>query len=145
MVHSGDIAGNAPADERGIMRNRTLNDLMEFDHVIVVHEDGSITDAPRDIYAPESMFDEDIHPDPVAFPAFVNPDGWEFLSGYSGQDRYAGPIMHRSEYIGGGLETAIRETPGTYVAVVVNSYPDDDDENGEIDADGWAVLRRTGA
>jgi hypothetical protein len=42
--------------------------------------------------------------------------------------------MHPSEYVGGGLEDHIRETPGTYVAIVVRC------SDGE-DA-GWAVAYR---
>lgn len=103
-----------------------LNDLMSFDHVIRVHEDGAITE-PTGIYAPE-VYDEG-GPSPV-----VSGDGWSLLNGYSGQYGYAGPVMHASEYIGGGLERDIRETPGYYVAVVVESL---DDEPA-----GWAVAYR---
>ena len=126
--------GKRPANRKGIimMTTRTLNDIMEFDHVIVVHEDGTITDAPRSIYAPE-VHDEEVHPENNR--TYVNPKGWAFLSGYSLQDHYAGPVMHASELIAGPMEDEIRETPGTYVAVVVYSYELDD-------ATGWAVLRK---
>lgn len=102
--------------------SKALNEIMDFDHVIEVHEDGSITDRP-DIYAP------DLHDGEVG-------SGWKLLNGFSGQDRYAGPIMHQSEYIGGGMERFIRESPGVYVALV--DYPLDDTE-----PDGWAVAYRT--
>lgn len=108
----------------------TLNEIMEFDHVIEVHEDGSITDRP-DIYAPELFNDE------------LLGEGWKLLNGFSGQDRYAGPIMHQSEFIGGGMERFIRESPGVYVALV--NYTTDD-EGGEYDepaTDSWAVAYRT--
>lgn len=99
-----------------------LNEIMEFDHVIEVHDDGSITE-PRGIYAPE-LYDSEL----------VN-DDWSLLNGFSGQYRYAGPIMHQSEYIGGGMERYIRETPGIYVALV--DYPLNDSE-----PEGWAVAVR---
>ncbi len=101
----------------------TLNDLMSFDHVVTVHDDGTVTDGPVGVYAPE-LYDGEI----LA-------DGWELLDGYSGQDRYSGPIMHASEYVGGRMARDILETPGVYVALV--DYPVDGDE-----PDGWAVARR---
>lgn len=111
-----------PIVRERIQRQAGLNDQMEFDHVIQVHEDGSVTDAPG-MYAPDLHDGE------------IGDSRWEFFTtGYSGQDRYSGPIMHSSEYIGGQLERDILATPGFYVAVV--DYPSDDGE-----PDGWAVLR----
>lgn len=101
-----------------------LNAVMEFDHVIRVHEDGSITDEPN-TWAPE-LHDGEL--------SAREGDSWTLLNGYSGQSGYAGPIMHASEYIGGGMERDIRETPGVYVALV--DYPSDDSE-----PEGWAVAR----
>lgn len=86
-----------------------LSDLMEFDHPITVHADGRITDGPAGVYAPDLL--------DVIDAADFQSDTWELMSGYSGQDRYAGPIMHDSEFIGGGLARDILTTPGTYVAV----------------------------
>jgi len=99
----------------------TLNDMMEFDHVIRVHADGTVTDEPG-VYAP------DLHDDD-------EPIGWTLLDGYSGQYGYSGPIMHASEYIGGGLARDILATPGVYVALV--NYLSDDEE-----PEGWAVARK---
>jgi hypothetical protein len=82
-----------------------LSDLMEFDHPITVTDDGRVTDGPANLYAP-NLYDDDL-----------DSDSWELLNGYSGQDRYAGPIMHPSEFIGGGMARDILDTPGTYVAV----------------------------
>lgn len=100
-----------------------LNDRMEFDHVIHVHEDGTITDA-EGVYAPDVYEDAD-----------TIGDGWSLMNGYSGQDRYSGPHMHASEFIGGAMERDILATPGYYVAVVV--YPLDDEE-----PECWAVAYR---
>lgn len=100
-----------------------LNDEMEFDHVIHVDEQGNVTDADG-VYAP-SVYEDD--GDPI-----VDTEGWELMDGYSGQDRYSGPVMHASEFIGGQMERDILALPGLYVAVVV--YPLDDSE-----PEGWAV------
>lgn len=107
-----------------------LNDRMEFDHVIRVHADGSVTDEPG-TYAPEVYMDSDLSTEV--------PDGWVLLNGYSGQDSYSGPVMHASEFIGGGMESDILAEPGVYVAVVVTALDAEDDEDNVA---GWAVARK---
>lgn len=108
-----------------------LNHVMEFDHVIRVHEDGTVDTTVEGVHAPE-LYDEELD----------TSTGWRFFStGYSGQDSYNGPIMHASEFIGGRLADDILSTPGLFVAVV--SYLLDlDDEDDELDVTGWAVLHR---
>ena len=98
---------------------RSLNDIMEFDHVIKVAEDGTISDATDVVENFElriELTDSGDWQD-----AFFLPAGWELLTGFTGQYSYNGPVMHSSEFIGGGLERHIRETPGYYVALVVES------------------------
>lgn len=107
----------------GLISMSTLNDLMEIDHVIQVHEDGTITDAPEGVWAP-SLYDGE-----------VDDARWVLMKGYSGQYSYSGPIMHDSEYIGGRMEEDIREAPGFYVKLN-NTYLD-----GDVD-EGWAVAFR---
>lgn len=102
-----------------------LNDAMEFDHVIRVHEDGSITDEPG-VYAPNLWEGE------------LDDDRWTLLNGYSGQYRYAGPVMHDSEFIGGQMERDILSEPGVYVALVCYWDPDTGDD---VDVEGWGVAR----
>jgi hypothetical protein len=98
---------------------------MEFDHIIQVYRDGTVTNAPSDISPPEVMDDE------VQTP-------WRLLTGYTGQYGYRGPTMHPSEYIGGRLERDILATPGYYVALL--SYSADDDAvDADIEPDGWVV------
>lgn len=104
---------------------RALNDFMEFDHVIRVHDDGSYSEA-EGIHAP-SLRD-----------GVLDTEGWTLLDGYSGQYMYSGPIMHASEFIGGLMERDILANPGIYVALV--DYPDDDSE-----PEGWAVARKDDA
>lgn len=90
----------------------SLNDLMEFDHVIEVHKDGTITE-----------------PDYRSNPA-VNPElndgvldqmlgeSWRLVG--NSRQQGGGQIMHNSEFIGGRLADMILESPGLYVAIVCN-------------------------
>lgn len=96
----------------------TLNAAMEFDHVIRVAAGGTVSDSPLDPYfdlhvveTSEGHWEDE----------FSIPEGWELLRGYTGQYGYSGPVMHQSEYIGGGMAEHILETPGDYVALVVES------------------------
>lgn len=127
---------------------QTLDDLMEPDHVIQVHENGSITE-PKGIWAPEIYVTADkdgqiLAADEKAMIEHVKSQNWELLTGYTGQQSYNGPLMHASEYIGGGLETAIRSTPGFYVALVVDILGDQDDDSEPVESvnAGWAVAYR---
>lgn len=106
-----------------------LNSVMEFDHVIRVHADGLVTDE-RDTYAPE-LYDDDVSP------------GWTLLNGYSGQYCYSGPVMHPSEFIGGGMAKDILSEPGVYVALVASYSCEEHEDECECDTDeGWAVARK---
>lgn len=104
-----------------------LNDIMEFDHVVQMHWDGTVTDAPAGIYAP-NLHNGDLD-DPK----------WTMLNGWSGQHFYSGPVMHDSESIRGALAQHILDTPGIYVAVAAYWDP----EKGETETliEGWAVAR----
>ena len=99
-----------------------LNDVMEFDHVIRIHADGTITE-PRNVYAP-NLYDGHLDQAPW--------HRWELLNGFSGQHGYSGPLMHQSEFIGGGMARYILDNPGLYVAIV--NQNSDDSEPTE-----WAV------
>lgn len=108
---------------------RRLNDVMDFDHVIEVREDGSVTDAEAGIYAP-TVTDER-----------CDDDRWALLAGFTGQHGYRGPIMHNSEFIGGALADAILTVPGIYVAVVAHWSPDNYDDGVPDTDEGWCVAR----
>jgi hypothetical protein len=123
-------------------RERTLNDIMTFDQVIRVRPDGTIEDNVPGVYAPQlymqtaddeygSILKE--HEDDYIKQAAGQ--GWEILSGWTGQYGYHGICLHASELVGGGLETHIRETPGLYVTLTV----DTDDEDGPTE---WVVAYR---
>lgn len=114
---------------------QTLNEYMEFDRVVRSNGDGTFTDAPH-MYAPELDGEEILSTIP-----------WQYVNGFSGQYGYSGPVMHPSEYIGGGIERHITENPGLYVAVAI--YPtleeqlavlEEDEELGNAEPYGWAVL-----
>lgn len=117
-----------------------LNSIMEFDHVIQVHEDGTVTDGPPGVYGPEltAISDED-----GSHTADTDPDlirnaqrqGWELQTGWTGQYAYHGPCMHQSEYIGGALAKHILATPGLWVATVI------EEDDGE--ATCWAFAYRS--
>ena len=166
----------------------TLNDVMEFGHVVTVHEGGRVTDGPRNRRAPELWMpvDEDgqdvefghvvtVHEDgrvtedathyapelsmPVdedgqdvdtndeGLHATARAAGWELLTGWTGQHGYRGPVMHPSEFVGGGLACYVLDTPGHYVVVSVECYPAyevDEDEADALDLEpaGWAIAYR---
>lgn len=116
------------------MATRTLNDVMEFDHVVRVHSDGAITDVAED--SGRTFWAPDLRD------GALETDEWELLDGYSAQDHYSGPIMHASESIGGRMERDILERPGVYVALVAYYSPEEDDDPDDYeDVGGWAVAR----
>jgi len=109
-----------------------LNAMMEFDHVIQVHADGSVTDAPKSVHAPESVYDDSLE-------SVYLGDDWSLLTGYTGQYGYNGPTMHPSEFIGGGLARDILAQPGYYVALLSCADDTDDPEADDDNLAGWAV------
>lgn len=119
--------------------NKPLNELMEFDRVIRVAEDGTIT-KPHDIHCYA-----DLNVAPNGNDEFDLSDGWELLKGFTGQYSYNGPVMHASEFIGGGLERHIRETPGYYVALVVEARCDYEKHTKQYSQFGANLLCSCGA
>lgn len=120
---------------------QTLEQIMEFDHVIQVHSNGTITDDVS-IHAPELHVDTDgdgqiLAEHEKALLADARRQGWELLTGFTAQDSYHGAMFHNSEYIGGRVETHIRETPGYWVALVAYT-----DEDGEDNTAGWLLAHR---
>lgn len=95
----------------------TLNETMAFDHVIRVDERGGVSE-PSWVREPGGAYvhTEGAEPELEQRPG----DGWSMLSGWTGQYSYNGPVMHNSEFIGGGLAEHIRQNPGYYVALTVS-------------------------
>lgn len=117
-----------------------LDEIMSFDHVVRVSDDGTVSDDVQGVYAPELLMSTDadgsiLADDEADYIAQAERQGWELLKGFTRQHGYRGVGMHASEYIGGALEDHIRETPGLYVAIEIET--DDDDL-----PDGWAVAYR---
>lgn len=125
--HEPGYLYDCPPCERIMANTSTLNDVMEFERVIQVHRDGTVTTL-NDVWAPE-MHDGEVqgydHID-------SQPNGWRLMTGYTGQHGYHGPNMHASEFIGGTMARDILATPGIYVALV--DYPSDDSE-----PESWGV------
>ena len=100
---------NALRNRNADIARHGLNYVMEFDHVIQVHADGSVTDTG--VYAPEMTGDS------ATGTASLDSDDWTIMSdGYTSQQG-GGNVMHNCESIGAGLERDILATPGFYVAV----------------------------
>lgn len=120
-----------------------LNDLMSFGHVIRVHEDGTVTE-PRNVPANE-VIDLVLDADGQSLDDDYEDvySGWApFTAGYTSQHGYSGPTMHAGESIGGRLAYDILNTPGDYVAVIVDGIPAEGESDDSDLAIGWAVLRR---
>lgn len=105
-----------------MLSDKELDRAMNFDHVIEVLPDGSISGAPASAPYPPDVYNGEIY-------GLDNP--WKLLSGFSGQYGYSGPGMHTSEHIGGRMAEHITTHPGIYVAVVDYDY--------EGDESGWVV------
>lgn len=110
----------------------TLNSVMEFDHIIRVAEDGTVSDTDMSVGSTEAYFDLNV--DSNGNDEFEMSAGWTLLQGYTGQHGYNGPVMHPSEFIGGRMARDILSTPGYYVALVVNG----------TDPHDWQVSTFTG-
>lgn len=116
--------------------NEWLNGVMQFDHVVRVNQNGTVSEDTPGIYAPELLMGTDGDGQILAaheadYTEAARRQGWELERGWTGQYGYSGPVMHPSEYIGGALADHILETPGYWVAISV----EDDTEEGA----GWAV------
>jgi hypothetical protein len=111
-----------------------LNDSIMFDSPFTVEDDGIVlngrTGPHEGIYAPEIYWADGA----LEF----HDDDWSLVDGFSGQYGYSGPIMHVSEYLGGGMADYVLETPGIYVVVVVDDILDDESDEPV----GWALLYR---
>jgi hypothetical protein len=105
----------------------SLSRDVEFDQVFEVHADGSVT-IRHDLYAPDLTDGE-----------LESRSGWTLVNGYSGQDRYSGPIMHVSEYLGGRMAQDVLDTPGIYAMIPAYYSNEDGDESEPWTIDGWAV------
>lgn len=122
-----------------------LNEIMSFDHVIRVDANGDVTHVDEYYYFEVTTYKGE---DEVWKTEYVLPEGWSVMNGYSGQSGYAGPDMHQSEYIGGGMARDILATPGLYVALEVRpdcGYTEDgcNEEDGcNCQPESWVVATK---
>lgn len=115
--------------------DKTLNEIMELGTVVEIDPKGEPI-VRRDLHAPEVYQGLDNSGSVTGEPDVGS--GWTLLAGFSGQDRYRGPLMHSSEYVGGGLERHIRENPGLYAAVMVSYLGPEE----EYEPDSWVTAYR---
>lgn len=118
----------------------TLDDAVEWDRPFTITAGAPNYPAPNYTDDHPGLFAPDVLHDPDG-DVTVEGDGWEALTGHSGQDRYNGPIMHISETLSGGLADRIVREGGTYVITEVR---DEDGTFPDGDPIGWAVLRYMG-
>lgn len=107
-----------------------LQTMMDFDSVIKVTEDGTISRADG-VYCDGYV---DTNTD-----SWEGTAGWELLHAFSSQYSYNGPVMHSSEFIGGGLARHILETPGYYVSLVVYGPCEITGAASAGEVAGWAI------
>ena len=89
-----------------------------------------VTDWHEGLHAPEACWSEDGGLEVLS-------DEWEAWStGMCNQWGYTGPIMHPSEYLGGGMAQTLLDEPGTYV---ITEVVDLDDPDAPV---GWIMLKR---
>lgn len=110
-------------------------DGQEFDHVFVLHDNGTITDA-RNMWAPTVTHSDEHDID-------IEGEGWQAIVGLTGQYGYNGAVMHASEYVGVPVARLMHEMtadePIVFALVVVT---DPHAEEGTDDAVGWAIMYR---
>lgn len=119
-----------------MVKPEDLDAMVEFDSPFTIDESGNLTDSAE--YAPSSYDGE------------LDGNGWEYWShGYSGQYAYRGPIMHPSEFLGGGMARDLLAEPGTYCVIADEHLHSEDcdceETEGQDDAmpNGWAVVKRS--
>lgn len=121
-----------------------LNSIMQFDHVVRVAPDGTVTDRVDGVWAPEIHIDTDddgqiLDQHERDMVEYVRSQGWELETGWTGQYLAKGsPVMHTSEFIGGALADHILATPGLWVACVV----DTDNPECRDDVEGCVISSR---
>jgi hypothetical protein len=114
-----------------------LNSFVEFDAPFRVMPDGSVDNSLPNVYAPSVYGYGDADGQVTERETIDGREDWEFVDGFSGQYGYSGPVMHPSEFLGGGMARYVLETPGIYCVVGVYDMNDDD---GDTALYGWALV-----
>jgi hypothetical protein len=109
---------------------------VEFDHPFTIEAD-TVLDVPG-VFAPSVYSWE--QEDGTWSEAEPEDSAWQLVShGWTGQDRYKGPVMHNSEFIGEGIAERLAEMAEDYRAFAVCAV-DCIGLDGEQEHDGWVVL-----
>lgn len=111
-----------------------LDRQVEFDLPFRVDEVGNV-EVAGDVYAPDVFHDEQ-HSMTIDGIPYRDSEEWEALTGWTGQHGYNGPVMHQSEFLGGGLAQHVLDTPGVYVVVAVE-VEEEWREATEAEAEAW--------
>lgn len=119
-----------PSRENRKLVQTSLEDILDWDHVVEVHANGDIT-TPNSEWAP------------TLFNGELDSSDWTMIDGYSLQYCYSGPIMHDSEGLHWGMCEMILDNPGYYVKVP--AYYDDEDNPDESITEGWALCFKESA
>ena len=112
---------------------RDLNEIMEFHCPIEVREDMTIDDEV-DLALPVPDLVCEVDDEGSALPGDdqrlieeARRQGWELQVGLTGQYSYNGPVMHESEFVGGGLVRHILERPGYWVVLPLETSDIEDE------------------
>lgn len=134
------VPQGSKGQRRGSVSPDQLNGLVEFDSPFEVTADGEVVTPLSGVYAPSVYQYSDEDGQSVGDPE-IDGEGWDFVDGYSGQSGYSGPVMHPSEYLGGGMARDVLAEPGIYAVTEVVD-PEDEDPGDPI---GWVLVKRTGS
>ena len=152
-----ELGGHWLREGAAPVMNNTLDTLMTADHVILVNADGTVTDNPAGVWAPELtvFLDDNGQEDPGTDAELIRTaksSGWAIQSGWTGQYGYSGIAMHTDERVGGGLAEHVLETPGYWVVtspVVLPGHCAGEDESCEEcrvlmerGADYWLIMHK---
>lgn len=117
-----------------------LNRIAEFNTPFKTFGDGSVMTG-QDIGHTGYFADVIMHDENDDYADQMD-DDFKPVTGYSGQYGYRGPVMHPSEFLGGGMARDVLDTPGVYVVLAVEAEGEDyDPETGETDSVGWMLIR----
>lgn len=127
-----------------IVTAEELNTSVEFNSPFIVNEDGTVM--MSDNSAPDEVIGG-YETDEGAYVHELYVDGnWvPWSHGYTGQDRYSGPILHNSEQLSGRMAEDLLSEPGEYCICEVsweNNYePEDINYDDPLEVEGWVVLK----
>ena len=126
-----------------IITAEELNTSVEFNIPFTINADGTV------------MMNDNVAPDEVlggytnrtgdyVYGLYVDGNWVPWSHGYTGQDRYSGPVLHNSEQLSGRIAEDLLNEPGEYCLCEVGWEYDEHDleyDDGELYYEGWVVLK----